>query len=415
MIQGVTVIGDVMRPDGAGRPGGVDRATIWLFDAIKRQAHLACGLPIDVITANGVPHLRAWLETQRAPPDAHRQWAAAYRQLPPSSDIDAHLIPRLRHRFCIGYELPPYLLRLLQSLDVPHVDLRLHPVRFLDDLLFAAHASHPGTQAALLDAAMPESQVIVTAGLREAMCHLISDAAVPANTLIVVGQRPLDCTQIVDGGFYDALPHAAAIHAICARYAAVLLKPHPLEPEHSLLAVASAAPNVAGVVRDNLYRLMSLPEAAAVLTVNSSVAYEAPYFGKRVHALAPLPICVGWRGGHRLPPSWPGLNRPSTRGQSCEDGRVKPGQDGGSIGCAAIPAGQRFRDPASDTPEPYASLDDQVLSVDFWRMVLAPHAPVSAADGVRLPPKPNRLRIALDSFWNFQEIDTDRVPQRPRA
>ena len=36
-IQGVTVIGDVMRPDGSGRPGGVDRPTIWLFDAIKRQ------------------------------------------------------------------------------------------------------------------------------------------------------------------------------------------------------------------------------------------------------------------------------------------------------------------------------------------------------------------------------------------
>jgi hypothetical protein len=32
---------------------------------------------------------------------------------------------------------------------------------------------------------------------------------------------------------------------------------------------------------------------------------------------------------------------------------------------------------------------------------------------MRLPPKPNRLRIALDSFWNFQEIDTDRIPGRP--
>jgi hypothetical protein len=31
---------------------------------------------------------------------------------------------------------------------------------------------------------------------------------------------------------------------------------------------------------------------------------------------------------------------------------------------------------------------------------------------MRLAPKPNRLRIALDSFWNFNEIDTDRVPRR---
>jgi hypothetical protein len=30
---------------------------------------------------------------------------------------------------------------------------------------------------------------------------------------------------------------------------------------------------------------------------------------------------------------------------------------------------------------------------------------------MRLPVKPNRLRIALDSFWNYQQIDTDRIPR----
>jgi hypothetical protein len=366
MIQGITMIGDVMRPDGRGQPGGVDRATVWLFDAIKRQAAIACGLSIDVVTANGIPALRTWLDAMRPPSAAHRYWARCYEDLPPTAERDAILVRRLRHRFCVGYELPPWLHKLLISIEVPYIDLRLHPVRFLDDLLFAARASHPATRTGLLAMAESEAEVIVTAGLREAMCHLISEAAVPPDTLIVVGQRPLDCSQIVDGAFYDALPRAAEIHAICARYAAVLLKPHPLEPEHSLLEITAGAPNVAGVVRDNIYRLLSLPEIAAVLTVNSSIAYEAPYFGKRLHTLAPLPIRLGWRG-------------------------------------------------AVDEPNLYASLNDRVLSIDFWRYVLAPHMPVSEPDGMRLPPKPNRLRIALDSFWNFQEIDTDRIPGRPVA
>jgi len=366
MIDGVTVIGDVMRPDGSGRPGGVDRTTVWLFDAIKRQVRLACGLPIDAMTANGSPALNAWLARLRSPSSAHRHWAASYERQPECAERDEILIRRLRSRFCIGYELPPWLRHLLHSVDVPYVDLRLHPVRFLDDLLFAAHASDASTQAALLAMAEPEANVIVTAGLREAMCHMISEATVPPDTLIVIGQRTLDSSQIVDGMFYDALPAADEIHAICKRYAAVLLKPHPLESTHGLLEVAAGAANVAGATRDNLYRLMSLPQIAAVLTVNSSAAYEAPYFGKRVHTLAPLPLRLGWRG-------------------------------------------------AVDQPGIYASLNDRVLSVDFWRTMLAPHTPVSAMDGALLPPKPNRLRIALDSFWNFQEIDTDRVPRSPSA
>jgi hypothetical protein len=179
----------------------------------------------------------------------------------------------------------------------------------------------------------------------------------------------MDSTQIQGGRFFDAMAHADRIAAFCSSYRGVLLKPHPQEAEHSLMTVAAGVARpvlgvpVLGVTGDNLYRLLAMPEIAAVLTVNSSAAYEAPYFGKTVHCLAPLPVQIAWRGG---------------------------------------PAPARG----------HVSLDDRVLTADFWRTVLAPHAPVSRSDEFRLAAKPNRLRIALDSFWNFQEIDTDRIPPR---
>ena len=195
--------------------------------------------------------------------------------------------------------MPPWLIRLLDQHAVPYVDLRLHPVRFLDDLLFAARASVLETQAALLPMAVHENEVFATAGLREAMCRFISEARVPDNTLLVAGQRRFDSTQIIDGTFFDAMPRAAEIHAICARYPAVVLKPHRLDRHHSLLEVAAGAPGrMLGVIDDNIYRMMALPQISAVLTVNSGLAYEAAYFGKHVHALAPLPDPSGVaRGG----------------------------------------------------------------------------------------------------------------------
>jgi hypothetical protein len=360
MIEGAIVVCDLLRPDGSGQPGGTDRPAIWLWNAIKRQIHLASGLRSEALTASA---LHGWIESLRPTTEADAHWASVYERIPWTEQLDRLVIERLRRRFCIGYEMPPWLVRLLDEHAIPYIDLRLHPVRFLDDLLFAARASDPDTQASLMAMAVMESEVFTTVGLREAMCQFISEARVPPNTLLIAGQRRFDSTQIVGGTFFDAMPMAAEIHAICARYPAIILKPHPLDRYHSLLEVAAAAPTrVLGVIEDNVYRMLSLPQISAVLTVNSGLAHEAPYFGKRVHILAPLPLRPAWRG-------------------------------------AAPDAGA------------HASLNDVVLTPDFWRTVLAPHTPVTPHDGMRLPPKPNRLRIALDSFWNYQEIDTDRIPR----
>ena len=62
-----------------------------------------------------------------------------------------------------------------------------------------------------------------------------TEAKIPPNTLLVAGQRRFDSTQIADGTFFDAYPRAAEIHVICARYPAVILKPHPQDRHHSLL------------------------------------------------------------------------------------------------------------------------------------------------------------------------------------
>jgi hypothetical protein len=361
-VRGVVVLGDFLRPDAQGRPGGADRPALWLANAVKRQIGLAAGLAVWPLLPSRDAALQEWLIAERAPGEADAYWAAHHAALPDHPALGHVLHARLRERFCLTYEAPPYLLRRLDGLGVPWLDVRIHPVRFLDDLLFAVRAAEPATQAVLLAGAVPEAEVIATAGLCEAMGQFISEATVPVDTLIVVGQRPMDATQIVAGRFFDAIDVREHVVRICTGYRAVVLKPHPTGETHSLLLTAAGSgANVLGVITDNLYRLLALPQVSAVLTVNSSVAYEAPYFGKRVHALAPLPLRIAWRDGEA---------------------------------------------------DAYASLDDWLLLPDFWRLVLAPHAPVSAPDGARLPAKPNRLRIALDSFWNFQEIDTDRVPRR---
>jgi hypothetical protein len=361
-VREVVVIGDVLRPDARGQVGGTDRPTQWLYHAVHRLIGLASGLPVTLLTPTRCRPLADWLVAQRPPDQADMWWAAMHAELRADLTPDL-LLDALLGRFCVTYEAPPWLTTLLDQLRVPWLDIRLHPVRFLDDLIFAVLSPNAETQADVLELALPESHVVATAGLREAMALLITESNLPDGTLLVLGQRPFDATQIIAGGFFDAGPQRAEIDAICRAHRAVLLKPHPSGEAHTLLLAAAASrANVLGATGDNIYRLLALPQISAVLTVNSSAAVEAAYFGKRVHSLAPPAIRLAWHG-------------------------------------------------ADDDASGHAALDTVLLCPDFWRIVLAPHARVTARDGMRLPAKPNRLRIALDSFWNFNEIDTDRIPR----
>jgi hypothetical protein len=362
-IDAVTVIADILRPRGDRKPGEVNRITRWLADALRPAICLAVDLPIETITTDETPELGPWIASLRTPSQADTHWAAHHTALPVTAAFDRIVMRRLRRRFVIGYELPPWLVTILDREAIPYADIRLHPVRFLDDLIFAVRAADPDTQRALAEHAMPETAPFVAAGLLTAMGRYISDSRMPQGTLLVAGQRRYDSTQIAAGAFFDAASRTAEIRTLCAAHAATVLKPHPYDPQHSLLSVAAAAPNMFGAINDNIYRLLALPQIEAVLTVNSGAAVEARYFGKRVHTLLPHAISLAWFGDAR--------------------------------------------------PEAHLGIGDFVLTPDFWRIVLAPWAGVSAPDGFRLPPKPNRLRIALDSFWNYQQIDTDRIPREP--
>lgn len=369
-VSGVVVLGDMLRPNPDGLPGGVDGQIVWLYNAVRRQVALASGLPVELLAASRLHDIAAWVGTLRPNAAAHSFWADCFASLPAPICRDeafaSLVLDRLRGKFCIGYELPPWLVLLLDELALPYIDLRIHPVRFMDDLLFAARCSRPRSQRRLHAFAVPESEVVATASLREAMLCYLPHTALGTNTLLVVGQRPRDASQIISGRFFDAETHRAAIGRICAAHPAVLVKEHPEERGHGLTALVRTLRPDATSTTENIYRLLAQPEIAAVLSVNSSVAVEAGYFGKTVHSLARIPLSIAWKE-------------------------------------------------AAPTTRAHISLDDSFLTVDFWREVLAPHARVTAHDGARLPSKPNRLRIASASFWNFQEIDTDLIPHAGSA
>lgn len=357
-VKRIVVTGDCLRPDATGHYGGINTQTRWLEAVIGRQLGQATGLPISTLLLDsdiGIPAPAFYRDHGFDNPlDG---WPRVYCGEFAETVISLYK-PHLRDALVVGFELPPYLHRVLTELGIPFVDLWVHPIRFLDDLLFACRASDPTADAAVAQHALPEEIVWLTAGLRRATAATAPAALIDPGATLVLGQALMDKSQIGGGRFADGGEFDPAVRELAAGHEPWLVKPHPYAPDHPFLARVRALVPRCRVVTDNVYYLLAQDAVARVLTLNSSSGIEAQYFGKEAVFLMPPVLELAYRG---------------------------------------------------DRPRPGVmwTLADSFLNMDFWREVLAAWVPVTPKDGYSHPPKPNRLRTALRSFWNFNQFDTD--------
>ncbi len=356
MPKSIVVTGDCLRPYADGSLDGSNDQIRWLHRLIEHQLLLATGL-----------RPRRLILDQNAGIDAHdfyrrhgivdrlNGWASLYDGATLRRELAGLYEPHVRDSVVVGFELPPYLRQVLSDLRVPYVDLWIHPIRFLDDLVFGVRASDPTADAAIRRQAIGEDEVWMTAGLRRATVATGPRSYLEPETTLYVAQARMDKSQVRNGRFVDVGAFDDELRRLMAAPGPWLVKPHPYDPDHPLTSRIRELRPQARTVTDNAYHLLAQDEITRVVSLNSSSAIEARYFGKAVTMLIPPVIEVGYRNG------------------------------GG----------------------PYWTLDHRILDPDFWRQVLAPIVATTPQDGYRLTPKPNRFRTSLHSFWGFQQIDTD--------
>ncbi len=358
----IVLTGDLLRPgDEAFKPAQTGNI-LWLHRLLRRPIAAAAGMAVEALAwapgagsgamafdtpgfyaaAGATPDIEGWVGLFDAEALPH---AAAARLAQPFEDAAV----------VIGFELAEVQKRLLTQLDVPWIDLNIHPVRFGPDLLFAVQTNHPDIAAALA-AHHAEDHVF------EPWADLLAATAVkvplhPAveENVLVVGQTRVDRALIANGRLLDLRDVAEAFHAAIGPTGRVLFKPHPYNPEGFGLHEIGLPLRRIREVQDNAYLLMAQDSVARIVGVSSSLVAEARYFGKEGVFLGTPPF------------------------------RIATGRD-------------------EVAPLMHASVVDAWLWADFWRDLLAPLIPVTARDGRRPTLGPNALRTSLRQFWGWDEI-----------
>lgn len=234
-------------------------------------------------------------------PDDQQEWVNAYEELP--QWLQAYVQDHVKGAdLVIGYELPEALRRFLESKSITYIDFRISPIRFCTDLIISFHSNNPQIMALAEAHSIPQQEVQHEANLRRAsFLHRYRYAPQPFETapdLLYIGQTPFD-TSIVRNANYARLPEFMTELQRLPQDAHILYKKHPDAPQEfseTEVNCFKALGFSVSVEHRNTYDLLCMAEVFDVLTLSSSVAFEAPFFGRQAITLLPAPPWVRFAG-----------------------------------------------------------------------------------------------------------------------
>ena len=356
--------GDIFRVSYRQRPTQ-DGNIKWLYHALKNPLELATSLPIEMelyskedisLVSSGYRMIGENISMEA--------WPRLFYHDDLSEEFLQQVWLSFRNSIVVAFELPELLKSALDRLNIPYIDIIIHPVRFLDDLVFGIRSNSREVAELLHTYLVPDETILIQAGLVIASMNRLKRLKIPGKAAFFAGQTTDDKVLINQGKFHNVSDFLEQFEKIAASYDTIVIKSHPYTRDPFEAISISRLFNNCITVTDNFYYLMSHDNIEAVYSISSSTSIEARYLGKKGYHLANYPF------------------------KFTED-----------FNEAEFQLGSFF------------TIDDVIFSADFWRKILTPLVSTTPTTGIKLPKKPNRIRTSLRSFWGFNFVDTDIICQ----
>ena len=271
--------------------------------------------------------------------------------------VESYLLSLFHADLVVGYEMPEHLLRLLNNAGIAVIDVVLHPVRFMDDILFALRTNRQDIHARLLRHEVQRNAMVRQAGfIRAKAAWMRPPLALSPGTSLLLGQVDTDRAAVdtATGRLRSLADHAETLLDLIVRSSGTLFRPHPYQLAESRSFALIKGLQSVRLTNANYYHLLSQNEVETVCALNSSGLVEAEIFGKEAVWLAPPCYRFG----------------------------------------TDAPEDNRYGDAVAQ--------DGAWCAPDFWEAV---RLDAGLSEDGSVPLTPNRLRRSLNADWGFSAID----------
>ncbi len=356
----VIVTGDLLRLTHKDKVPSQNANIRWLHRLIRRPLTLATGSEPTIMLSDEDFDYKLFYEKCTVDADISG-WASLYEQetvTPAALDM---ILAHFGDALVIGFELNAVFRRAFEQLGIPYIDCVIHPVRFLDDLLFGFTTNVPEIYEALMPMRYDEENMYLAAAAIEAAVVREGPLLPDDISVLAMGQTSDDKTIILDGRLRGWGEFKNTMRELVPANRRVAFKPHPYSQTEVDIYNTGLLHHQIFETNHNFYKLLSQPQIETVVSLSSSTSIEARYFGRK--------------GVHLL-------KEPFDFAMSEDEGFVR---------------------------DRYVSVYDQWLGANFWRTILRPVIETTANDSRVVEPSRNRLRISLNAFWGFNEVSIDRM------
>jgi FMN phosphatase YigB (HAD superfamily) len=269
--------------------------------------------------------------------------------------LGSHVSP---NNLVIGYELSGQTKRLLDRIGVPWIDIWLHPIRFLDDILFGFSASDASVYQAMMPFHIKEDIFYLYADrvrIKYYKGYKRPDLPIKPGSALFIGQT-LEDKAVCDGGrMLNLLDFKAAFERAGSQYGTVYYSRHPYvkSGDEAILKYVKSC-GFSKVVDWPAYQMLASGRIAKILSISSSVLHEARYFDVETEFLFKPVIRYGTQHG-----------------------------------------------------DEHLSVYQEFVSPHFWAQALAPLMPTRNCERVMYLEQKDKLRDMLNFYWSYRHLDKE--------
>ena len=274
----IIVTGDLWRPGSTDFTTWDQRSNVaWLsaiVDMLAANNQVIVWKPESFADSYG-----EFMAFQNLKCDAH-DWATCFKK--PVPEFIARALAEAVDSVLIGFEMPPGLVASANSVGIPIINLMLHPIRCLDDLLFTVETDGKSKfyfepyDLKTSDLRLRVTPLVAQIARERAQCIPIA----PPIKAAVFGQVPMDRSLIADGNFSQLSQYRDKISLLTEEAGTMLMRAHPASGLTSSTARSLATIKNLFVTDRSAYDILTDPNIELIVSMSSSVLVEAELLRK---------------------------------------------------------------------------------------------------------------------------------------